>query len=722
MKKIFLILSLCLAIISIQAQITVNNTAPYNSATYLVNDVLLGSGVTASNITFAGNPAQIGFFYGGLNGSPALGLDSGIVMSSGDVNDIAPGGNQPSVGQYAGPGDPDLLTIAQSVTTNPQASNITTTHDGAFLEFDFTPIGDSVKFNFVFASEEYTTYINSVFNDIFAFFLSGPGITGPYASPGAFPNGAINIAEVPGSSVPITISSIYNDPAQTPPTMNPQYYISNTTEQSHDFNGFTTSISIAYQVQCGQIYHFKIAVADCQDDYLDTGVFLEAASFTSDELVEVDVTTVTGDSTIIEGCAGAVLNFTRPDTSGTYTVHFDIGGNAINGTDYNSIVDSVTFGAGFDTTSLTITPIQDALIEGQDTIVITVYTVNACGDTNISIGTIYILDLPDMQTFAPDTTLQCPLSTLPISATATGAAPPFSYAWTNAQGSPIGNTSTITVQGLHSDTFYVSITDSCNLITITDTVILTLTIPPLTLSVNNDTIICPGDPVVITAIGGGGQPGYTYQWNPGPINDSTITVNPLVTSQYVVSRVDICNTVTMFDTVIVYADYTPMEVTIPAVDPVCVGIPMEVSAIVNYGMLNYSYSWFDGTNSFTGSPFAYPTDNATQTTLNLVVTDLCGNQELASVEIEVIACSVIVPNVITPNDDGVNDFLVFENLEHFPNNHIVIYNRWGQNLYETTGYMNDWNGGGYNDGTYFFILELNNSDETIHKGSFTLFK
>ncbi|MBL4593036.1 MAG: gliding motility-associated C-terminal domain-containing protein, partial [Flavobacteriales bacterium] len=438
--------------------------------------------------------------------------------------------------------------------------------------------------------------------------------------------------------------------------------------------------------------------------------------------VQIDVTTVTGDSTIIEGCAGAVLNFTRPDTSGSYTVFFNIGGNAINGVDYNPIADSVTFQPGFDTTSLTIIPILDALAEGQETIIITVFTINACGDTNISIGIIYILDLPDMLTFAPDTTLQCPLSTLPISASASGAAPPFTYSWTNSQGNPIGNTSTILVQGLQTDTFYVSITDSCNLITITDTVILTLAIPPLTLTVPNDTLICPGDQVIITAFGGGGQPGYTYQWNPGGINDSTIIVNPLVTTSYVVQMIDVCNTITMFDTVVVNANYTPMTVTIPLVESVCVGIPMEISSVINDGRPNYSYSWSDGTNVFNGNPFFYPTDNPALLTLNLVVTDLCGNQAIGAIDIEVIACAVVVPNVITPNGDGMNDFLVFENLEYFPNNHLVVYNRWGQNLFETDNYQNNWDGDNLSDGTYFFILELNNSNNTMHKGTFTLFK
>jgi gliding motility-associated-like protein len=714
MKKILLFVVFTTFLISLKAQIIVSNTAPYNNATHLVNNVLMGNGVMASNITFAGNGAQLGFFKNGLLGTPALGLDSGIVISTGDVNDIPPGGNQPSVGQYAGPGDIDLLSIAQSVTTNPNASSINSTEDGAFLEFDFTPQGDTVKFRFVFASEEYTTYINTVYNDIFAFFISGPGITGPYAAPALFPNGAINIAKIPSTNIPITISSIH-------PGLNSQYYISNTTEQSHEFNGFTTVITIKYPVQCDSTYHFKIAVADCQDDYLDTGVFLEASSFSS-AAVQVDVVTATGDSTVIEGCTDAILTFTRPDSIGSYTVHFDIGGNAINGTDYNFIVDSVTFAAGQNTTTVTINPFADTLTEGTDTVIITVYTINPCGDTIISTGIIYIIDPPEIITSSRDTTLFCPVGSLNISTIASGGVNPYSYSWTNSNGGPIGtNNPTITVSGLQTDTFYVSVTDSCNLKTGYDTIIVTLNIPPLTLTTNNDTTICPGDAITLTALVTGGRPGYNYTWTPGG-NTQSITVSPVGTVAYIIAITDSCNTITVYDTVIVSTDYTPMTITIPPLASICVGEELEVSALVYNGIPPYTYSWSDGINNFVGNPFMYPTDNPSQTTLNFIVTDNCGNQETATVDVEVIACAIIIPNIFTPNNDGSNDFLVFENLEYFPNNKLVVYNRWGQKLLEKEGYQNDWNGGDAPDGTYFYLLELNNKANTLHKGSITIIR
>ena len=91
-----------------------------------------------------------------------------------------------------------------------QNFTVTSVNDGCVLEFDFVSGGDSISFNYVFGSDEYETWINTQYNDVFAFFLSGPGITGPFDSPAGFPDGAVNIAGVPDTDpiLPITISSV----------------------------------------------------------------------------------------------------------------------------------------------------------------------------------------------------------------------------------------------------------------------------------------------------------------------------------------------------------------------------------------------------------------------------------------------------------------------------------------------------------------------------------
>ncbi len=407
-----------------KGQLSVDNTAPYNSATYLVNNVLSGNGVTASNITFNGNAAQMGFFNSGNTGTPSLGLDSGIVMSSGDVNDIPPGGNQPDQGQYGGTGDSDLLSIAQSVTTNPSSSSITSTQDAAFLEFDFQVAGDTVEFKFVFASEEYNTYINTQFNDVFAFFLSGPGITGPYASPVGFPNGAVNVALVPGTNDPITISTIYNDPTETPPSLNGQYYINNLGGTNNDFNAFTTVITAKYPVQCGETYHFKFAIADCQDDYLDTGVFLEARSLSSSG-VAIVANTALPNNTILEGCSDAEITIIRTDTNFNDTINLNISGNAT-AADYSFIDTVQIFNSGSDSLTFNVSAIVDNVPEGIDTLIIEIL-----GNTGCNMVTLLIEDYTPMSITVSDSINICTElgDTAQIWANVTNGRPPYFYDW-----------------------------------------------------------------------------------------------------------------------------------------------------------------------------------------------------------------------------------------------------------------------------------------------------
>jgi gliding motility-associated-like protein len=69
-------------------------------------------------------------------------------------------------------------------------------------------------------------------------------------------------------------------------------------------------------------------------------------------------------------------------------------------------------------------------------------------------------------------------------------------------------------------------------------------------------------------------------------------------------------------------------------------------------------------------------------------------------------------NVITPNtEDEINEFFTIDNIEHYPNSRLILLNRYGRTIYETTGYLNNWNGkiDGKTaaPGTYYYELELN---------------
>ena len=98
-----------------------------------------------------------------------------------------------------------------------------------------------------------------------------------------------------------------------------------------------------------------------------------------------------------------------------------------------------------------------------------------------------------------------------------------------------------------------------------------------------------------------------------------------------------------------------------------------------------------------------------------------------------ISCVTFVPflfpyNIITPNNDDKNETFWIENIEHYPNSVLTIFNRWGQKIYETRGYGNNW-GGKYNgqilpNSTYYYVLELNEprADRETINGTITILR
>ena len=152
------------------------------------------------------------------------------------------------------------------------------------LEFDFETCSDTVQFNYVFASEEYPEYVNENVNDLFAFFISGPGI----------PGGTQNIAVLPNGGGVVSIDNIHpsgvNVSGNSYPPVNPQYYVNNTNGSTIQYDGFTKKLTAIAAVECNTIYHLKMAIADVGDGVWDSGIFLEANSFIGSSPVNIDYT------------------------------------------------------------------------------------------------------------------------------------------------------------------------------------------------------------------------------------------------------------------------------------------------------------------------------------------------------------------------------------------------------------------------------------------------
>ncbi|MEM9024858.1 MAG: choice-of-anchor L domain-containing protein, partial [Bacteroidota bacterium] len=358
-NKFFLVLcNLAISCTMLQAQtLTFSNAAPNNSPQHLIQNVFVGNTITTLNHTFnglAGNTtsSQVGFF---SNGASTIGLDSGIVLTSGRIQTIAQNGFS-SFNNF-GPGDPDLLTISSSVPAN--TCPPTSTNDRAILEFDFVATTtDTITFDYVFASEEWPNFVCTVFNDVFAFLVSGPGINGPYS------NNAINVAIVPGDTLPVSISSIHNGTAGCFTAncfgnpLNNAFYLS-VTGPAFTFNApnakTTVLTTLAFPVNACDTYTVSLKIADGTDRIYDSAVFLEAGSFTGSGIVVTPAPSFDpfgSDTNFFEQCGVVDIIFVRTDTTGIYPaqcIDIDVAGSATPGVDYTpALPDSVCWQLGED--------------------------------------------------------------------------------------------------------------------------------------------------------------------------------------------------------------------------------------------------------------------------------------------------------------------------------------------------------------------------------------
>lgn len=94
-------------------------------------------------------------------------------------------------------------------------------------------------------------------------------------------------------------------------------------------------------------------------------------------------------------------------------------------------------------------------------------------------------------------------------------------------------------------------------------------------------------------------------------------------------------------------------------------------------------------------------------TYYITITQPSGCVTTDTLEVDLIAPEVVyVPTGFTPNGDGHNDLLVIGGLNNYPGSGLLVFNRWGSKVYESTNYANNWDGGGNPPGTYVYVLQL----------------
>lgn len=362
------------------------------SETFLIQDFLLGDlCLVPTNMEArpAGSPS-FGTFASGLS---SIGIEEGVILATGN-SQIALGPNNSSNDGTTGGGSAGFDSDLSAISGSSALFNVT------ILEFDFIPDENEVAFDYVFASEEYCEYVSTVFNDAFGFFLSGPGISGPYT------DNAINIATIPGTATPVAINNVNW-------TLNSEYYVTNalletpgtppgncTVEETNqptplsnliEYDGFTKKLTARAEVIPCETYHIKIAIADVGDGIFDSAVFLGKNSFVSGEN-NTRINVVSGyidsdDDAAEEGCENAYIAFEKIPPTESIDISFviDPASTATEGLDFANLPDSYTIPAGVQYDTLWIDIFGDLLLEGIESFIITIEGLCECVNPMVEI-------------------------------------------------------------------------------------------------------------------------------------------------------------------------------------------------------------------------------------------------------------------------------------------------------------------------------------------------
>jgi gliding motility-associated-like protein len=571
------------------------NVSVQNDLQALV-DSLEGQGIRIENPVIECHDSGYGTFnYSGT----ALEVTEGVLLTSGSIsNAVGPNTIQNSSFQQNTNGD-GLL----NATTNRG------TFDACRLEFDIISSGDSIGFEYVFASEEYHEWVGSQFNDVFGIFISGPGIIGD-ASAG----NEKNIALIPGTSTPVSINTVNS-------AVNIEYFQDNTGGQHIQYDANTRKMKAVSPVVPCQSYHIKVVIADASDRLFDSGIFLQKLNSNA---VSLSAYTSIGIPQLVEGCNNGHVRFTRANADPLpLTINYYLQGSAINGTDYNAIgitdpgvPKQATIAGGATYVDVPITTIADGTTEGQESLLFIMGNATCptiMGDT---------LEIPLMDelpaSVSPLTPLICSGGNIQL--TATGGT---SYAW-SGPGLSSYTSATPIASPASTTTYSVVITNG----TCSRTIERTVTVVDISLSGIITRPLCNGQTngAVNLTVSNGNAP-YSFNWTgPGGLTATTEDLVNIGAGTYTVSVTDAngCVRTQSFNVTVPAPLSASTNTTILTYGQniACNGTNTgSISLSVAGGTAPYSYAW-TGPNGFTST--SQNLNNVVAGSYNVTVTDQNG--------------------------------------------------------------------------------------------------
>ena len=618
------------------AQMVANGASTAQQSVQLI----LGEGAEVFNVNSTGQANQVGTFTCGACG---IGYGSGLILSTGNVavaNGPNNSGSSTLGGGNFGATDADLAQLI-GVGLN----------DAATVTFQFVAQSDSVSFNYVFGSEEYPEFANSSFNDVFGFFLSGPGINGP------FTNNAINIAVIPGTNTPVSINNVNATNNNAFYTTNPGGPLAN------QFDAYTVSLQAFYdQLICGETYTIKLAIADGGDTSYDSAVFIEANSFT---LPTIDVELEMGDigfddNTLYEGCGTANIILTRNSNLNEEEIlEITISGSAINGLDYTAIPETITFAVGQSVVIIPLTAIFDAESEGTESLILTYVAAGTCASFNEpeeQTLEVFIIDVPPLEVNINEVFINCN-ETATLVPEVTGGYGVYEITWAD-----FGVANSVDVTPSLTTEYFFTVSDTCSLDPINSAVTVNIPVlPPVTGIVDDPIGIDCLTELAVNADASGGNGIYTFQWfDPSGnliSNDAFVAYEPSAEGELTLIVTDGCGETGTATQEFFFND-VPIEVELPQnLAALCLDEVQVTPSVLEGGIGDLTLTWFiEGVNSGSGNNLSFDFESETDVTVQ--VNDACGNFATAETTVELIPSPMQVVLPANPVAQCVEDFTI----------------------------------------------------------------
>ncbi|WP_265131298.1 choice-of-anchor L domain-containing protein [Chryseobacterium oranimense] len=699
------------------------NVPTYPQSAYtieqLVKNVLIsgGSVCAAPNVTnVTVSPNQLstdterawGYFNKGTTNFP---FNDGIVLVAGKARRAGNGyeGTNPLSDEVPGSGinDPDLVAAV-----NPPV----TLKDVVAVEFDFVPNSNQVKFNYLFASEEYTSgFPCGDFADSFALLLKKVGD----------PN-YTNLAILPGGAGPVSVTNIIpHGVGCDGETINEQYFAGlNTTNIETNFIGRTVPLTAVATVIPGQTYHFKLVLADALDQRYDSAVFLQGGSFdigmtivdgngnplgdtinmcdNTPQVLKAQVSTVPGmtykwykNGVVIPNATSATYIATSP---GVYQVKTFVGGTECQQASI-TIIGGTSPTAQNATLKLCATPalstfnLEDAKPQisttagavfrfyanqadaqaqnnnfitnltnynGTDGQVLYVVVSNGAFCSKLVTLTLKREETPVAQLNAPRLRI-CEGESLVL--TASGG---VTYQW--GDSSATGGVRTVSPTQTTTYTVYAIGAQGCKSL---QPATITIDVVPAIVSSLKGGQICQGDMILLDA---GSGPGYTYEWNTGETTQG-ITVG--VPGEYTVTISNgVCSK--EIKTLVIQAGI-PEIIKVDYNDN---GTMVLTTTNPSNGILEYSvdngFTW-QSSNVFSN----VPKNTVISIRVKVKDTSCVGFLEYFT---------FVMKNVITPNGDNVNDIIDFSGVSSYKDFKGLVFDRYGKEVFRAGKTRPYWDG------------------------------